>query len=305
MKKTLLQLSFVFLVGILHSQTYKPLVVEGNRWNVLKQTEIRFLKCLDSNTIETTSITTEVFKISTDTTIGETVYKKLVSQTDTSSKYWNLVGFIREDIAAQQVYFKEQSNYNIETLLYDFSVNIKETVDISYYSCIVDTIDSITINNELHKRIRFTNEADWIEGVGAINGLITSIIPRPLCGPSTIRTLLCSYNNNGLLYITDNKSLSKCFYWGSVDEGNGVNSITDKEKFEIFPNPASDYITITSENEHPFTVEVLSAQGYVLSSEYKAHSDIKIDLRSFVDGIYYVRILNDYQYTTYKLLVVK
>jgi hypothetical protein len=80
----------------------------------------------------------------------------------------------------------------------------------------------------------------------------------------------------------------------AVGEGTGAsnNSIVEiNGQFEIYPNPANDFITITAlELNEPTSVELVNIHGIVLSKHDFNETSLKIDLSDLPYGYYFIRI---------------
>lgn len=89
-------------------------------------------------------------------------------------------------------------------------------------------------------------------------------------------------------------------------EGLSVNDLNRKNKSIIFPNPASEKISISlSENTNSsFRIEITDCFGKVVFfKSYLTSSEIEINTRSLSKGIYFVSITSDKQNEIYKLMI--
>jgi hypothetical protein len=94
-----------------------------------------------------------------------------------------LVGALRQDVAAKKVYYRHftypiyQLCYyefptNEDFLLYDFDLDIGDLHPYIYGEMALSSIDSITLaNGEMRKRYHFNAEREFIEGIGSTFGL--------------------------------------------------------------------------------------------------------------------------------------
>lgn len=102
--------------------------------------------------------------------------------------YNSLKGYVRESFSNQEVYFMTSNQQN-EGLIYDFSLQVGDSVTIQNYHIGFNdpykyycaNTDSILINNQYHKRIYLSEDLNtyhladiWIEGVGSKYGLLYS-----------------------------------------------------------------------------------------------------------------------------------
>jgi Secretion system C-terminal sorting domain len=294
MKRNLL-LILIFLVSCtIYGQTYKPLLLDGNKWNNLYEPHATGWKCSKIySSMDSTG--TEVLKLSLDTTINGIKYKNLLVSYDSIISKVDTLGLIREDTIYHRVYFWSRNYRMYDSLLYDFNVKIKDTV-LDYT---VDSIDSIMIGKYLYKRIRLNNGVDWIEGIGATNGLVSSTIPMPLCGTYYSRTLLCFYSHDSLFYQPNIVEYKYCFYRTTYV---GINSKVYQINYTLYPNPAKDNITINSNNDEHCILEIMDTQGQILISMKLLNQSNHIDLQRFQSGFYFVRITNNKNIFTYKII---
>lgn len=75
----------------------------------------------------------------------------------------------------------------------------------------------------------------------------------------------------------------------------GVDKITGGTEFIIFPNPATDVITLRLTKDHQDEqMEIIDAYGRTVISklEIKNTTDIRLDISSLATGVYYVRSLS-------------
>jgi len=295
MKKSITQVLLLFISFFIHGQSYHPLLIQGNRWNIQYIPHPSEFKCGRISIPDSTG--TEILKISADTTIiNGIIYKNLISSYDSMATVNSSIGLIREDTVAQKVYFMGGNGYiPWEVLLYDFNVKVKDTI--SYY--IVDSIDSIKIGTRFHKRIQLNNGIIWVEGIGSLDGLITSAMEMPLCGTIYTRTLLCFYNHDSLIYQPNNVTYKDCFYPTIYV---GINSLEHKSNFALHPSPAGDNITINSKNDENYFVEVIDIQGKILISKKILNQTDQINLQGIKSGIYFVRITSRQDIFTYKII---
>ncbi len=76
--------------------------------------------------------------------------------------------------------------------------------------------------------------------------------------------------------------------------------------FQVFPNPASNKVSILSQK--PFSnafIQVFNSYGQLLMVEEKVENQIDLDLSIFPEGIYWINISNDVSNYLTKLLILK
>lgn len=151
-------------------------------------------------------------------------YLDVIECEDSLMQVWDIVGFIREDTIAKQVFFKTGGQ---EGLIYDFSLEVGDTVqpdnfymnyDLSPLVC--DSIDQVNINGEMKNRFHLFHtlwsERDpyypseiWIEGVGSNYGILHSGFGSLLMGGGTVSMLCCNQNGN-TIYM--DSLFNKCYF---------------------------------------------------------------------------------------------
>jgi hypothetical protein len=301
MKKAIFQVLFLFISLQFQAQTYKPMLIQGNRWNnqyIPHQSQYKCGKIYISD-----STGTEILELSADTTnVNTHTYWNLVTSYDSLSGPGQQTGLIREDTIAQKIYFIGDYGFlPFEVMLYDFSLNVKDTAwyekdEYRLYD-IVDSVDSIKIGTQFRKRIQLGQGKVWIEGIGALDGLISSAMLLPLCGTIYTRTLLCFYNNDSLVYHPENSEYKDCYY-----PTVGITSIILKREFSLNPNPAGDFFTVTSSSDENHFIEIADIQGQIVIRKMKFGLIGQINLQGIKSGLYFVRITSRQNIFTYKLI---
>lgn len=186
-----------------------------NAWNVLSH---GFLEPDE----DLYKATTNIYQLGQDTVIENQVYSKLTYYSSKSAtKEQRYVGALRftED---KKVYIHYD---NTEYLLYDFDVQIGDTLEIfggtSYYSDnktlthIITDIDTLNdgrlhITSDVIVRVidggiildEDRQKQQWIEGVGSADGIVQNNVTLSMGNFVTV--LLCAYNNDECIYTTDN-----------------------------------------------------------------------------------------------------
>lgn len=171
------------------------------------------------------------------------------------------MGGIREDIPNQSWYvvFQGQSS---EQLLYDFDLTVGDTISGTFGDCsansVVSAIDQVMVNGLPRNRFHLNNSLKYfVEGVGASSGLFG---------------YLCQFIESGTCLETyylgqDSLVVEGCT---PVSTGLGPNE-SAKLNIQVFPNPASDIITVALTDKKPYSVQLMDTHG-------------KLVLRSFGSG---------------------
>lgn len=207
-----------------------------------------------------------------------------------SDDVWYFVDeFLRED-STQKVYYR---NGETEELIYDFNLAVNDTFffDTDFFSMcksiIVEEIDSIAFDDGVNRkrltmRINYApshSEIDyWVAGMGSTK--YGSFPFSEHCIIDAGEALLCFFENDELVY---KNTSGECFLT-SVDDQPML------QKIQIYPNPTSDQVIITNDNQQltHFVLHDLSGkpiQRGILDSNSKI-----VDLQTLPSGMYFLTI---------------
>ena len=169
------------LVGVGQTSVYHPMPESDAVWSVYQA-----IGTPDPNWC--TVIYNYPIVISGDTTIQSNVYKRLETPYYLDSSVGNNCqgisapvyhGAFRQDIPNKQVFYVGQSD-TVETLLYDFNLQVGDTIvgslSLLPVDHIITSMDSVLVGNSFRKRwtINETPFYSIIEGVGSTFGLLPS-----------------------------------------------------------------------------------------------------------------------------------
>ncbi|MTI38860.1 T9SS type A sorting domain-containing protein [Fulvivirga lutimaris] len=89
-----------------------------------------------------------------------------------------------------------------------------------------------------------------------------------------------------------------------VDEPDDVTSITENTEsvINVFPNPAISILYVESKNNIIDKIEIVNAKGAVMFVDNLGTSSTKINIESFVNGLYIIRLHIDNKTSTYRFL---
>lgn len=237
--------------------------------------------------------------VANDTLIGAETYHKLYipylkfDSTDCTSPSVTLniyKGCIREDTIAKKVYYVEPT-LSIEKLLYDFNLQVGDTIFGKLETTPKDTvisIDSVQTSGAgggWVKRwlINSCYNIYIIEGVGSTYGLIK---PSPGCGPDAGETdLICMVGQvpmTGYIYpnITDCEMITS------------VNSISE-EQFDvrIFPNPSVGSFQIDFKENLFKELTISNLLGDIILKE-NIHTSNNFLVNNLDNGIYILTLVD-------------
>jgi len=223
---------FIMTLGFTNafSQDYYPIVQENNEWNILQ------VVYPGSGNPWDTIYWTISYKFTGDTIISDQAYKKVYKSEEEIPINWEYEGCIREE--EQKVwYFPKYGNG--ETKIYDFTVNMGDTISFLYQPMVVDSISYKEINGEDRKHFYFSYidfspfKEIWIEGIGSNYGVLSSGNGMTLGGWTWF---LCMSENGELIYMNPNYNSCLLISTGTKE--------TINPEINIFPNPTNNILIV-------------------------------------------------------------
>ena len=219
-----------------------------------------------------------------------------------SSPVVSYAGCIRNDSIAKKVYYVIP-NTNKDTLLYDFSLNVGDTLKTFIATqCSpvkINYIDSVLIGSNYRKQWHVVNclfgyTTKIIEGVGSDFGLL-----EQMSHLQKVSGLNCFSELDVTMY--PNSSSSNC-----PSLTTGINeSVSTDYTWRIFPNPAKNSVTI-SQTEPTFKkYEIYDLNGRLVT-ENKINGILqKVDLIGYAEGMYIVKLIGTQKVEFKKIVVVE
>jgi len=302
MKNTLI-LAFLLLPFIAFSQSYIPIPADSTaEWRVKMTYHYKSNICLQVDDVK--------YYFMGDTVINNLIYSKLYksgikyqvplgpdANCDTTIYHFtdSYVGAIRNDTG--KVFFKSVYK-NPETLLYDFTLNIGDTLLRPFFNFGVNTvyaIDTVTISNRQHRRF-FIKTTDTLtnssiidsmnyitEGIGATTGLVE----QP--NFESANELLCYAEHHTPIYPIG----CSCVLNVGLNE---IKAYDQKGKIKLFPNPTMGVITFEFDNMNYNSLEltIYNVLGKQVGSYqiYGSESKYKVNLSRLENGLYYYKIMS-------------
>ncbi len=303
MKKLIIIIISIILVKTSISQVYQPFPTSNAIW----------------------SVSNIKFAIYDDTLINSNTYQKYYYQFDTTnftfdinkSKYF---ASLRE--YNKKIFIVPKDSLN-EYLLYDFNINLNDTIEhVSYtglavenseiyidkynnYKSVVIQIDSIQIDNDYRKRFKmkslintFTYDEYWIEGIGSTYGL--PFTGFRLIPDYPIYNLLCFHKDNNLIYQSSNNQ--NCFEKLFLNVNENLNTNFD---LKIFPNPFSEFFEIINENNmSEYQILLFSNEGKIIwKSTFNNEKRLVFNNINLQSGIYYLKLIKNNRVLINKKLI--
>ncbi len=288
-KKTFLLLFLLFFfAGKLYCQ---PVLVDSSKEQLWYICKVGIVGPNDT----TIGCISEVLKKEDTEILNGKNYFKIMRTEESSLASWEEIGHVREE--DNRVYYMPSYD-TIEFLLYDFTLNIGDTIklvntiyaDTNNREYIVTDIDSIDLTSGKKKRITLDSEDPeiWIEGMGSLRGLIYSA----LLIIGGYRELVCYYENENKIY--QNPEYDFCFYTPSVvDDKN-------EQEFLIYSNPSSEILTI--EGLTNTQLNIFNLSGSLVFSFNIEYNIQDIDISGLTPGIYVIKVISSKIYYHYKFV---
>ncbi len=311
MRKLNVIIFIFFLVYNVIGQTYNPLIRPNIYWEVLNGDG--HLICNYSGGYryyfqgDTTILGKTYFKIlgnplvsiatSPPAPAGQYCPPFALNQSDT----YNQNIFIREDSVAKKVYVYE-SNYG-DTLLYDFNLTDGDTLKSASntagpYKLRVDSVRITSLLSGALRKIFYfhhianNNRSYCIESIGGSEGLQFHLYnPAEFFG----------YWHKPICFAENNIPL-----WGNQCASIlGVEEIKSIDLIKVFPNPASNYLQMDSNNGIGATFIVMDLTGRIVLTKKINNNKERIDISILPSGVYIYKNINLNQTVTGKFVVAK
>lgn len=209
-------------------------------------------------------------------------------QTESTS----LDGFIREDIAEKKVYYLNNTDASEEDVLFDFSLEVGDTVNNHVYESIWAKITNTFPGG-------IVDSTKLVETHGQLrNSIFTygyyTIIGLPYEMPIVISEGL-GYKDFGIFYKPQSEFVDYCE--GDKQQCNLLLSnevIAAKQDIKIYPNPSHGIFNIETKSK----VTKLRLYSMLGQLKLETESTDKIDLSHVENGMYFIEIntANDARY---------
>ncbi len=216
----------------------------------------------------------------------------------------NIIGAFRED-STKKVWFRALGNdfhfdnnwggeiifsKDSDVIIYDFNLNLGDTVAWKSEGKIVLAMDSIQLlNGEYRKTFEFagdgiqTSGSKWIEGIGSDIGFFGAY---EISEFESWSRLSCFHFQDSLLYENISTYQQSC----DVAQILNINEPKDNLNFSCYPNPASDFIhfKIQSVNSSDLILAVLNIYGEEINQFKLLNGEIILPVTLLKNsGMYY------------------
>lgn len=249
----------------MQAQEYLPIAQKGNEWHTLSTTLFGY-----SNYVNWCS---------GDTIIGNVRYMKIMGILNNGDPH--LFTVLREEDGKV---WKRHLNTSVETLLYDFTANVGDTLCFGEpgASFVLDSISIEQIGSVDRRKFWFGLEYDgfgnprtketWVEGIGSDYGLLWTGYFNVFDG---WHCLLCFHQNGELVW--ENPEYGTCTY-------DAIEENKDSE-ISIYPNPVRDRVVI--EGIEAVEIQVYNTLGQVVKT---VRGTNEIPVADLPQGVYMLRI---------------
>ncbi len=292
MEKCFVLILLLFTAKFTFSQ-YRPLPMQNAEWF-----------CSGAfNLLSTPTSINYMYYTDNDTLIGSMVYVNIrkveIPSVNDVNTYQTYTGAIRQDTLNKKIYIVPADSTS-EKLLYDFSLNVGDTV-VSFLNetCpaieTIGAIDSIIVNGNYHRRLHLQGGCSgiqiyYIEGIGSNFGLI---FPN---NTGNLSNLICTKVNNQTYYPDSSTSCHLV---------TTVNSLDIDMAIDIYPNPSNNEINIIIPDTEKLTsniITLLSPLGQILITEKINSQKSIIDISSLPKGLYLLTISVNEKIFTRKII---
>lgn len=234
------------------------------------------------------------FYLSVDTVLAGKTYHKIITRTpNNKSQPTYYGGGIREDNA--KVYYKHNADTtDNEFLIYDFSLNVGDTIRSTYPTGLLSKkpvimrIDTLVLQNGEKRKEFHTQLFSYIEGIGSPGGFFSVLNSDVICtcDPEYSNVLVCFKKGDTNLY-TNNTWCSD----GSCCDVLMANAKVAEDIFKVNVNQTSNKIDITSvASIQQYKFELLDIRGSMLIQSNLNLNENTIDIAKLDKGLYLYRI---------------
>ena len=312
MKQILLAFSFLLFLTVAHGQAnvYHPFPDTDAVWTVFDQMSHTGTHCDNDEWMRS-------YIQKGDTIINSKLYNKLYLNEDHSESNGppppcsysypittNLfIGGLRNDSLNKKVFFYDNSK-NQECLLYNFNVNIGDTIQdwLAYCSAStiywkITSIDSALVGSKYHKRFNINGginaDTSIIEGIGSLTGLL-----GPYAFFENFNHLICNSVLGQTMFVNKGPPAS-C---GIV----GIGETKDNAPYSIYPNPFYTETTLRTKNIFKnVSLTLYNSLGQAVKQMNNlTGQEIILQRENLPSGLYFLRLMEDNKVLATNKLVI-
>lgn len=213
---------------------------------------------------------------------------------DTTGEYYR-------EVAGIVYYYRNPGNPNRpqEEVIYNFNLNVGDSIDLTTYRLKVVKIDSITLLDgsrrkrwELSTRRFFVNRY-WVEGIGAID--LETLRP-PAAGISDgANSFSCYFYKNEVLfsygYGSGNNEGLRCAPRLGADPVS-TRDLQELKTLEVLQNLGDGEVIFQLDESGRYQYLLYAATGALLEQKMLGQGTHRISLSAFPRGIYFLRVMD-------------
>ncbi|MBL0913603.1 MAG: T9SS type A sorting domain-containing protein, partial [Bacteroidia bacterium] len=243
------------------------------------------------------AIRTDVFFYSGDSTIAGTTWNKLYTSTNENLSSPVFKGYIHS--SAPYVFFRDIAGNT--DILYNFSLQVGDSILYNFGQfnawIKVQTTDSVQVNGNWHKRIRFAEPEgpnaftelgeEWIEGIGSKYSPLFPLTPRLFSTEVTdTEDLSCTFYSASAYW--HNSGFTECF----SQRYFSLHEAMPEPLLRIYPNPVTDvlYAVMEQNGTQPADVRIYDHTGRTVYQASPQGTSFQLQLGTLAPGMYHIGI---------------
>lgn len=245
-------------------------------------------------------------KFSGDTTINGFEYKRILRCEDSLQVNWFVDGYIREDSLKKVFLYPISFNYtvrpDIEVLIYDFNLELGDSILTLYssdmyiyldsigYSKLENSSDSVRVLYFYSSPSKDNNnlEAKWFESIGSRDGVLQGLNALWVVGGYF--DFVCYFENDTLKYHND--YFSSCFPGAYPDNIKQLNTLKDNIKVMNDESKLSfDFKAYNTANSKLIIYNIYGSK--IKEFELNGDNMVELNKNELQTGIYLYRFQNN------------
>lgn len=218
-----------------------------------------------------------------DTIFDGLTYTKIYSGTNSDYPGYYYAAIREENKVIYVRDLANNNNLNADTILFDFNVQIGDTVNWFSYlgtNIGVHSIDSIQVADGTYRKrfiLGYQGGLEVIEGIGSNLGFI----PEPMVGGGGTTTY-CYFLNGDFVWSIYGGNESNCY--------TSTKQLNLNSTIKIFPNPTSDNLNIEFENTEQRELMIFNQVGQQVLNKISNETTVILNLEQLPKGFYVLTI---------------